>query len=219
MLTVKVKICGITNWPDARAAAAEGADFLGFNFFKGSPRYIAPEKAQAIIRKLPKKVAAVGVFVNEDEKHLQEIATCAGLNCVQLHGEESPAAVARIAKAWPVIKAVRINGNARRAQLARFEKASALLLDGFDEKKRGGTGKTFNWESAREAKAYGQIFLAGGLTPENVAAAIHAAHPYAVDVCSGVERKPGKKDAAKVKALMRAVRNSSKPAKAEKAGG
>ena len=218
MLKVKVKICGITNWPDARAAAAAGADFLGFNFFKGSPRYIAPEKAQAIIRKLPKEVAAVGVFVNEDEKHLQEIATRAGLNCVQLHGEESPAAVARIAKAWPVIKAVRINGSFRRVQLARFEKASALLLDGFDGQKRGGTGKTFDWEVARTAKSFGQIFLAGGLTPENVAEAIHAAHPYAVDVCSGVERKPGKKDAAKVKALMRAVRSSFKSAKARKAG-
>jgi phosphoribosylanthranilate isomerase len=218
MRQVKVKICGITNWPDARAAAAAGADFLGFNFCKGSPRYIAPAKAESSIRKLPKKVTAVGVFVNEDEKSLQEIAARAGLNCVQLHGEESPAAVARIAEAWPVIKAVRVNQNLRRAQLTRFEKASALLLDGFDAKKRGGTGKTFDWEVAREAKAYGQIFLAGGLTPENVTAAIHAAHPYAVDVCSGVERKLGKKDRAKMKALMRAVRNSTKSSRARKAG-
>lgn len=153
MHKVKVKICGITNWRDAKQAAAAGADFLGFNFYKGSPRYIAPEKAQAIIKKLPKRVAAVGVFVNEDENELQSIAARAGLNCVQLHGEESPAAVARLAKAWPVIKAVRIDGSFRWAKLARFEKASALLLDGFDPRQRGGRGRRSagTWRSTPKA--------------------------------------------------------------------
>jgi phosphoribosylanthranilate isomerase len=210
MTKVKVKICGITNWKDAEQAARAGADFLGFNFYASSPRYIKPGAARAIIKKLPKRVATVGVFVNEDEKRLQEIAVETGLNCVQLHGEETAGTIARIAKLWPVIKAVRMRKPFRLRGLGRFKKANALLLDGFDEKHRGGTGKTFDWKLAAEAKSYGQIFLAGGLNPDNVAAAIHAAKPYAVDVCSGVERKPGKKDPAKMRALVRAVRKVEK---------
>jgi len=207
---VKVKICGITNWKDARQAAEAGADFLGFNFYECSPRYIAPEKARAIIRRLPKKIAAVGVFVNESEKTMHQIAAGTGLNCVQLHGDETATTIARLSKSWPVIKAVRIEKSFRLARLSRFEKANALLLDGFDKNHWGGTGETFDWSVARKAKHYGQIFLAGGLTPENVGDAIRAARPYAVDVCSGVERIPGKKDGAKVKALMRAVRKAEK---------
>jgi len=207
---VKVKICGITNWTDAQRAVKAGADLVGFNFYARSPRYIAPVEAQRIVRRLPKSVSAVGVFVNEAELKVLEIARAVGLDAVQLHGDESPAVVARLKRSLPVIKAVRARRSFRPAQLSRFKRASAILLDGFDGRLRGGTGKTFDWDVARQAKPYGRIFLAGGLTPDNVGDAIRAARPYAVDVCSGVEAKPGKKDPARMKALMRAVKAAAR---------
>jgi phosphoribosylanthranilate isomerase len=205
---VKVKICGITNWTDARRAVAAGADFLGFNFYPPSPRYIAPEKARRIVRRLPERITVVGVFVNEPEDKMLQIARAVGLDYLQLHGDESPEQVSRLTPAIPVIKALRVQKSFRPAQLARFKRASAFLLDGFVARRYGGTGKTFNWAVARRANRNGRIFLAGGLTPQNVAAAIRAARPYAVDVCSGVEARPGKKDPARVKAMMQAVQNS-----------
>jgi phosphoribosylanthranilate isomerase len=209
---VKVKICGITNWPDARRAIEGGADLLGFNFYQGSPRYISPAKAQRMVRRLPKRVSAVGIFVNESESKMLEIARTVGLDQLQLSGEESPAMVARLGRSVRVIKAVRVRRPFRQAQLAAFKRASAILLDGFDRSARGGTGKTFDWQIARRAKRHGRIFLAGGLTPENVGDAIRAAKPYAVDVCSGVEAKPGKKDAARMKAFAKAVKATRKKA-------
>jgi phosphoribosylanthranilate isomerase len=205
---VKVKICGITNWTDAQRAVAAGADFLGFNFYPPSPRYIAPAKARGIVRRLPERVTVVGVFVNEPEEKMLRIARAVGLDYLQLHGNESPELISRLKLAYPVIKAVRVQKSFRPAQLARFKSASAVLLDSFQPRRYGGTGKTFNWSVARRAKAGRKIFLAGGLTPQNVAAAIRAAKPYAVDVCSGVEARPGKKDPARVKAMMEAVQNS-----------
>jgi phosphoribosylanthranilate isomerase len=205
---VKVKICGITNWTDARRAVAAGADFLGFNFYPPSPRYIAPAKARLIVRRLPERISVVGVFVNEPEERMLQIARAVGLDYLQLHGDESPELVSRLKPAFPVIKALRVQKSFRPAQLAQFKRASAFLLDGFQPHRYGGTGKTFNWSVARRANRNGRIFLAGGLTPQNVADAIRAARPYAVDVCSGVEARPGKKDPARVKAMMQAVRNS-----------
>ena len=205
MARVKVKICGITNWADARRAVAAGADFLGFIFYKGSPRYISPARARGIVRRLPKRISKVGIFVNEPEERTLEIARTVGLNYVQLAGEEPPAAVARLAREVHVIRAVRVKKPFRAAQLAPFQRAAALLLDGYDRHLRGGTGKTFDWDIARRAKRQGRIFVAGGLTPENVAAAIRTAKPYAVDVCSWVESKPGKKDPARLKAFLRAA--------------
>jgi len=210
MAKVKVKVCGITNWPDAKQAVEAGADFLGFNFYAKSPRYVTPAKAQRIVRRLPKRVSAVGVFVNENEEKMLDTARAVGLSALQLHGEESPEEVARLRRSLPVIKAIRAGKSFRPAQLANFKRASAILLDGFDRHLRGGTGKTFDWRMGRGAKRYGRIFLAGGLTPENVADAIRIATPYAVDVCSGVELKPGKKDPARVRALMDAVREARK---------
>ena len=209
-LKVKVKICGITNWADARRAIDAGADFLGFNFYAGSPRYITPAKARRIVRRLPKNVASVGVFVNESEEKMLEIAESVGLDRVQLHGEESPAAVQRLGRSLPVIKAVRVKKSFRPANLARFKHASALLLDGFDAKQWGGTGRTFDWRIAQRARRGAKLFLAGGITPENVAQAIRTAKPYAVDVCSGVEAKPGKKDPKRLKAFMREVEKARK---------
>jgi len=205
MPRVKVKICGITNWTDARRAMEGGADLLGFNFYAGSPRYIPPAKARRIVRRLPKRISAVGIFVNETEEKMLEIARAVGLDYLQLSGEESPEMVARLERSVPVIKGVRVRKPFRAAQLAPFKRASALLLDGFDRRLRGGTGKTFDWEIARRAKHYGRIFLAGGLTPQNVGAAIRAAKPYAVDVCSGVEWKPGKKDPQRLSDFLRAA--------------
>jgi phosphoribosylanthranilate isomerase len=201
-----VKICGITNLKDARKAFEAGADFIGFNFYAHSPRYVTPRTARRILQRLPKKLAAVGVFVNEREDRMLEIAREVGLDYLQLHGEESPATVARLARNLPVIKAIRVRNSFRTAELARFKRASAFLLDGFDRRRHGGSGKTFRWNIALRAKRAGHIFLAGGLTPKNVTEAIRSAKPYVVDVCSGVEAKPGKKDPALLGDFMRAVR-------------
>jgi phosphoribosylanthranilate isomerase len=207
-LMVKVKICGITNWTDARRAVAAGADFLGFNFYPPSPRYIAPAKARRIARRLPRRTRIVGVFVNEPEENMLRIARAVGLDFLQLHGDEPPEVVSRLRRSIAVIKAVRVRKSFRPAQLAQFKRATAVLLDGFEPNRYGGTGKTFNWLVVRRARRAGRIFLAGGLTPENVAAAIRAVGPYAIDVCSGVEARPGKKDPRRLKAMMEAVKNS-----------
>lgn len=209
MKTVKVKICGITNWSDARRATEAGADFLGFNFYRESPRYISPERARRIVRRLPTKVSAVGVFVNETEQNMLEIARTVGLKYLQLHGDESPEVVSKLRRSFSIVKAVRVRKSFRVAQLAKFKAASAILLDGFDSHFRGGTGKTFDWSRARGTRSRRQrIFLAGGITAENARDAISIAKPYAIDVCSGIELAPGKKDPAKIKALMRAVNGS-----------
>ena len=202
---MKVKICGITNWKDAKCSIDAGADMLGFNFYRNSPRYITPAKARRIVRRLPKHVSAVGVFVNELEEKMFAIARSVGLDRLQLHGEETPAAVSRVGRSLPVIKAVRATNSFRPSQLAKFKHASAILLDGFDRHLRGGTGKTFDWRVARRARRYARIFLAGGLTPDNIGEAIRAVQPYAVDVCSGVEAKPGRKDPLRIRALVSAI--------------
>jgi phosphoribosylanthranilate isomerase len=208
---VKVKICGITNWADARRAIESGADLLGFNFVPTSPRYVTPAKARRMVKKLPANISAVGVFENESEEAMLEIARSVGLSQLQLHGDESPAMVARLARnggRLGVIKALRVKKPFRVAQLAAYKRANAILLDGFSRQARGGTGTTFDWHLARRAKRHGRIFLAGGLTPENVAQAIRTARPYAVDVCSGVESRPGKKDALRMRSLVRAVKGT-----------
>jgi len=206
MAKVKVKICGITNWTDARRAVEAGAQFLGFNFYRPSPRYIQVAAARRIIRRLPDGVAAVGVFVNESEANMLAIARRVGLDYLQLHGDEPPEQVARLKREIAVIKAIRVRDSFRPKQLDSFGRASAILLDGFDPHRHGGTGKKFNWRLARGSNGSRRIFLAGGLTPENVAEAIRVARPYAVDVCSGVEARPGRKDPARMVALMWAVK-------------
>lgn len=205
MPTVRIKICGITNWTDANRAIQSGASLLGFNFYRPSPRYITPRKARSIVRRLPRGIAAVGVFVNETEDRMLAIAQTVGLHYLQLHGNEPPAAVARLKSKVRIIRAFRVRKPFRAAQLAPFRQAHGILLDGFDPRLTGGTGRTFDWTLARRAKLYGRIFLAGGLTPENIGEAIRIVRPYAVDVCSGVEARPGKKDAARLQAFHRAV--------------
>jgi phosphoribosylanthranilate isomerase len=202
---VKTKICGITNAADARRAVEAGAEYLGFNFYEKSPRYVRPAAAQRIARGLPRRVKRVGVFVNEAEENVVSIAKEVGLDFAQLHGEESPEFVARVKRGVPVIKAVRVRPGFRMAVLKKYREAAAILFDGFDPKRRGGTGKTFDWSVAKRAAKQQRIFLAGGLTAENIGEALRQVRPFAVDVCSGVESRPGKKDPARLKALMKAV--------------
>jgi phosphoribosylanthranilate isomerase len=205
---VKVKICGITNWTDAKLALDAGADALGLNFYAPSPRYISPEEARGIVRRLPRRIHTVGVFVDALENAILRIARAVNLEFLQLHGEETPRVARALARSYPVIKAFRVRSDFLARELSRYSAASAFLLDGFDSERRGGTGKTFDWGVARQAKRYGPIILAGGLTPANAARAIAAVQPFAIDVCSGVESKPGKKDPRLLKKLMRAVETS-----------
>lgn len=190
-----VKICGITTLQDALEAAHLGADALGFNFYAKSPRYIDPEKARGIIRELPPFATAVGLFVNEQAGRVEKIADRCGIDILQFHGDESPEYCAGFSRR--VIKAFRMRDREDLDYLRAFS-VSAHLLDAYSEGAYGGTGKTFNWELASEAKALGRVVLAGGLTPENVAEAVGAVGPYAVDVSSGVESAPGRKDPARV---------------------
>jgi phosphoribosylanthranilate isomerase len=199
-MAIKLKVCGVTRLEDARAAIDCGAEYLGFNFYSKSPRYIAPESARAVIRRLPDDVISVGVFVNEPRpEDVIEILRASGARVAQLHGDESPDYCASVG-AERVIKALRINDDfdARRAL---DYPAAAILLDAYDAKLYGGTGKTIDWEIAREASRLTRVFLAGGLSPDNIIEAVRAVEPFAVDVNSGVESAPGRKDANKLRML------------------
>lgn len=204
----RVKICGITNWADAQLAVAAGADALGFNFYPRSPRYIEPRAAARIARRLRKKVTKVGVFVDETPGAVRRTADAVGLDAVQLHGAERPSRVREIAAYLPAIKVFRVRPGFAPSRLNRYPTATAFLLDGYVPGRRGGTGRHFDWDLARRAARYGRVVLAGGLRPENVAEAISRARPYAVDVCSGIESRPGKKDPAKLREFMRQVKRA-----------
>jgi phosphoribosylanthranilate isomerase len=204
-MPTRVKICGITTWDDARLSIDLGASALGFNFFPPSPRSISPADAWSIIRRLPPFVEAVGVFVNWPPLVVGALARALRLGSVQLHGAESPRDVAELGARHRVIKAVQAKAGFRVDSLLRYRAADALLLDGFAPGLHGGTGRTLDWKLARAAGRYGRIVLAGGLTPENVAEAIRVAKPYAVDLASGVETRPGRKDAGKLRALFGAI--------------
>jgi phosphoribosylanthranilate isomerase len=202
---VRIKICGITNLEDALLAADLGADALGFIFYPQSPRQVAPESARAIIAQLPPLVTTVGVFVDEDAAAVRDLAVRVGLDWVQLHGRESSDYCRSLGRR--VIKGFRVQDQHSLLALAAYRGAAqALLLDTYKKGQIGGTGATFNWALAREARKYGPIILAGGLTPDNVVQAIAAARPQAVDVASGVEAAPGKKDPEKLKRFFTAVR-------------
>jgi phosphoribosylanthranilate isomerase len=192
---VKVKICGITRLEDAMAAIEAGADALGFNFFKGSPRCVFPETVKDIISKLPPFITTVGVFVNETAETINEILDITGIDAIQLHGDESPDFCTLWSK---VIKAFRVRDLTDLEPLKRY-RATAFLLDTYSKDSYGGTGQIFNWDIAREAKRFGPIILAGGLTPGNVEDAVRIVRPYAVDVCSGIEKEKGIKDAERMK--------------------
>jgi phosphoribosylanthranilate isomerase len=196
----RIKICGITEFEDARDAALLGADAIGLNFYPNSPRCIDPAHAAKIIEKLPPFVTAVGVFVNHpDPQNLEDFAVSLGLQAVQLHGNETPDYCSMIQRV-KVIKAFRVDSSFRVDTL-RNHGSGTFLLDGCSP----GTGKPFNWELVFGANAFGSIIIAGGLNPENVAQAVTMLHPFAVDVASGVESKPGKKDYEKMRRFIEAV--------------
>ena len=200
---VRVKICGITSVEDALTAIAAGADALGFVFHEPSPRHVFPEQAAAIIRALPPFVQAVGLFVNADIDGVNDVADLCRLDLVQLHGDEAPEYCDRVERR--VVKAFRVQDISSLEPMKRY-RVAGYLLDAYSPTVYGGTGLTFNWEVARVATQYGTVILAGGLTPENVGQAVQAAVPYAVDVSSGVEAEPGKKDPDKVRQFIRAAK-------------
>jgi phosphoribosylanthranilate isomerase len=187
-----VKICGVTNLEDALAAVEAGASMLGFNFYRRSPRYVSLEDARRILERLPETVTGVGVFVNEPPDEVESVAREAGLDAVQLHGDETPE-FCRSLRGLKTIKALRVRQGFDAAACALYT-TDAILLDAYAADAFGGTGHTFDWALARQARErVARLFLAGGLTPDNVAEAVRAVRPYAVDVCSGVETSPGRK--------------------------
>ncbi|HEV2705990.1 MAG TPA: phosphoribosylanthranilate isomerase [Pyrinomonadaceae bacterium] len=203
-----VKICGITNLADALACVEAGADMLGFNFYRRSPRYIEPRAARRIIEGLPQGVQTVGVFVNEETpERVAELADTAGVAAVQLHGDEAEDYCRALSGRF-VIKALRVADDFA-PERATCCGAEAVLLDGFSRTAYGGTGKTFDWSLARATRAVvPHLFLAGGLDQENVAAAVRFVRPYAVDACSLLESAPGVKDERRVRAFIAAVRGA-----------
>ena len=208
MLT-RVKICGITRWEDAQLAVELGAAALGFNFYRPSPRYIDPAAARAIILKLPPLITPVGIFANEsDGEYVARVAEESRVRVVQLHGPQFPSLQGALAD-FSSIRAVAVKEGFQPETLRALD-GDAFLLDAFDAELLGGTGKSFNWALAREANRFGTIILAGGLTPENVGQAIREVRPFAVDVASGVEAAPGRKDPAKLRAFFAAVAEADK---------
>ncbi len=197
----RVKICGITNPEDALTAAEAGADALGFVFYKASPRHIFPEGAARIIRLLPPFVQAVGLFVNEEADTVNQITRLCHLGLVQLHGDETPEYCTHIDAR--ILKAFRVSSLTCLDPIVEY-RLSGCLLDTFSPAAYGGTGKRFNWEIAREAVQRGhRIVLAGGLTVDTVTEAIRQVSPWGVDVSSGVESRPGKKDPQSVREFIR----------------
>ena len=203
----RVKICGIREFEDARDAVLLGADAVGLNFYPNSPRYVEPTQAAKIIEKLPPFVSVVGIFVNHpDPQNLEDFAISIGLHAVQLHGNETPDYCSMIQRV-KVIKTFRVDATFRVDTLRSYG-SGTFLLDACAPDQFGGTGTSFNWDLVFGANAFGSIVIAGGLNPENVAQAVTSLHPFAVDVASGVESKPGKKDYDKMRRFIEAVQRA-----------
>jgi len=201
----RVKICGITNIDDARQAVDAGADALGFVFYAKSSRFVSPIEVRKIIAALPPFVTTVGLFVNEPVPQIRRVMAAARLDVVQLHGDEPPDAC--LIEPLRVIKALRVKDAASLQGADRYQ-VSALLLDAWSDEAYGGTGQAFDWQLAGQLTGNRPLILAGGLSPENVADAVRLVKPYAVDVSSGVEAAPGKKDHQKVAEFIRQARNA-----------
>lgn len=199
-----IKICGVTNYDDAAAVVDAGATAIGFNFFPKSKRYIDPIDAKEIADKIRGKISIVGIFVDEDLQSVKSIAAAVKLTYCQFHGNEAPDYIKKFPNA---IKSFRVNDSLKNIYFDDY-KVAAFLLDAYDENEMGGTGKQFNWLLAREANEFGKIILAGGLNSENVSEAIEIVQPWGVDVSSGVEIEPGKKDKLKIQQFVQNARNS-----------
>jgi phosphoribosylanthranilate isomerase len=204
---VRIKICGVTRAEDALAAVRLGADALGFNFWPGSKRHITAAAARVIIARLPPFVTPVGVFVNQLEGEMRAIAAETGIQLFQLHGDEPPELCARLP--LPVVKAIPVDQVRTLSRLLSYE-VSAFLLD-TPSRGYGGSGQPFDWSLAEGVSEVAPVILAGGLTPENVAAAVRAVRPYAVDVASGVESSPGVKDMGRMSRFFAAVQEVHLP--------
>jgi phosphoribosylanthranilate isomerase len=203
-MSVKVKICGITNVADGLAAAEAGADMIGLMFYDRSPRHVNFEHAAEISRALSPFIVKVGVFVNPDEDTVMRAIGDCGVTLLQFHGEETPEFCTQFGVMS--MKAFRVRDADSLLALPNYA-TDAFLLDAYSPDAHGGTGAKFNWDLAITAKQQGRpIFLAGGLTPENVGAAVQQVQPFGVDVSSGVESAPGMKDPAKVRAFIQAAK-------------
>lgn len=200
----KVKVCGITRAEDAALAADLGASAVGFVFWPESPRHVAPAVAAAIARTLPADVAPVGVFVDPTRDEVRTVAARVGLAAVQLHGDE-PATLCD-GLPYRVMKAVAVDGEAASGRVDQVPAEVTVLLDAHDPVRRGGTGCTVDWTLAASIAARRRIFLAGGLRPENVGEALRVVRPYGIDVSSGVEAEPGRKDPGRLRAFFERVR-------------
>jgi phosphoribosylanthranilate isomerase len=209
-MSLKIKICGITNRDDAHAAVAAGADALGFILYKASPRYVNPDVVRAIVKLLPPFILPVGVFVNEDLKVVRDVMDSCGLTLAQLHGDETAAYCEQLGR--PMLKAIRLKNVSSFLALAEYKgraQVRGFVVDAFSKTAYGGTGQVADWTLATEAARTAPVLLAGGLTPDNVRDAVIKVRPYGVDVSSGVEISPGKKDPVKVKAFIQAVKLAS----------
>jgi phosphoribosylanthranilate isomerase len=207
-----VKVCGVTTVEDALGVAAAGVDAIGLNFYSASLRHVTRDTAVAIARALPpRRPLRVGVFVNAPPAEVAAVDAAVGLDVIQLHGDEDPDYVARIGP--KAMKAIRVTGPESLAALRRY-RCQAFLLDGPAGGAYGGAGRGFDWSLARQAKGVWRLLIAGGLTPENVAAAVAAARPYGVDTASGVESSPGRKDLDKVRRFVATARAAAAAAPA-----
>jgi len=207
---VRVKICGITNAADALAAVEAGANLLGFNFYEKSARYLTESAAAKIRAQLSGNVESVGIFVNASAADIAALCNSLKLHAAQVHGDEPPEAVAELARSVPVIKAFRVEPEFSLKTLDEYGDAFAFLFDAAITGQYGGTGRTTDWDVARRAAKDHRIILAGGLKVENVAAAVRIVRPYGIDVASGVELKPGKKDHGRLREFIQEVRRGEK---------
>lgn len=208
-MRIQVKICGITNVDDAEAVVKFGADAIGLIFYEKSPRFLSSKKAKEIIAHLPPFIVRVGVFVNPSREQVHHKINSLNLDRVQFHGEESPAFCEEFGSR--VIKAIQVK-NANSLNVLNKYPLKTFLLDTYNKNLFGGTGQTFDWSLAVKAKDYGQLILSGGLSPENISQAIRIVAPYGVDISSGVEEAPGKKDHLKIKRLMEIIRREENSA-------
>ena len=210
----QIKICGVTNMNDARACVELGADMIGFNFYRKSPRYIEPAEVRRIFDALPAQICAVGVFVDADRAEIRKVAKTAGVRCVQLHGHTTPESCNKLAEEFRVIRALSTDARFEPEQTAAFPNCD-VLIDAYHPELRGGTGQTCNWSAAQDAMRYTRfLILSGGLDAQNVRRAVAAVRPHAVDVCSGTESAPGVKDHLKLKQFISVVRTAERSAPA-----
>jgi phosphoribosylanthranilate isomerase len=206
---IQIKICGVTNANDARACVELGADMIGFNFYRKSPRYVEPTIVRRIVDALPARICAVGVFVDANSAEVRKLAKTAGVRCVQLHGRITPESCGELARELRVIRALSTDTRFEPKHTAAFPHCD-VLIDAYHPELRGGTGQTCDWSAARAAMRYTRfLILSGGLNARNVGQAIVAVTPNAVDVCSGIESVPGVKDHRKLEQFMSAVRAAS----------